>query len=274
MSIDLTTSLLATARAAWPGVEIAPGIFSRYLGERLGDDHQSEVHAADLYLACACLEREPRALAALEARYVSQVPAFIARVGRSPAFVAEVTQKVRERILVGVGESRPKLAEYSGRGPLGSWLRVVAIRVALNLREAEKPPLPYDQDSSEDLLRGPRLDPELDYIRTRYSAEFRQCFVDALAGLEERGRALLRLHVVNGLAVGKIAHLYGVHRATAQRWIGEARDALAEDTRARLQERLRLSGGELDSLLVLVRSQLNLSLRRVLGKDDAPGSGR
>ena len=109
-----------------------------------------------------------------------------------------------------------------------------------------------------------RQDPEMDYIRTRYAAEFRAAIGTAMTELEPRERTLLRLGLVDGLTADQIAGVYGVHRVTVARWLAAAREHLAGRCQRRLEERLHLGPTELRSLLGLVRSQLDLSVRRLL----------
>ena len=66
------------------------------------------------------------------------------------------------------------------------------------------------------------------------------------------------------LSIDEIGAALHIHRATAARWIRAASEAVREETRRRLHERLRLTASELDSLVGLVRSQLHLSLARLL----------
>jgi RNA polymerase sigma-70 factor (ECF subfamily) len=54
-----------------------------------------------------------------------------------------------------------------------------------------------------------------------------------------------------------------VSRATVARWLASARDELKERTLNELVGRLKLPEAELESVLELVRSQLELSLSRV-----------
>jgi len=107
-------------------------------------------------------------------------------------------------------------------------------------------------------------DLELDYLKGRYQAEFKQAVEDAIATLPAEQLKILRLHYTDGLSIDRIGALLNVHRATAARWIRAASDAVRDETRRRLHERLRLSAGELDSLARLVQSQLHLSLSRLL----------
>src|SRR5207244_2837986 len=74
-------------------------------------------------------------------------------------------------------------------------------------------------------------DPELDHIRARYAAPFKDAFQGALRGLSTQDRNILRLHLVDGLNIEQIGGIYNVHRATVARWIAASRQALVEETR-------------------------------------------
>jgi RNA polymerase sigma-70 factor (ECF subfamily) len=115
-------------------------------------------------------------------------------------------------------------------------------------------------------------DPELDFIRVRYAEPFRKAFAAALEALEPRERTVLKLHLVHRLSIDKIAQVYQVHRATAARWLVDVRERLYDDTRGRLMEQLQLAPRELDSLLALVRSDIDVSVRRILGEGEDPPS--
>jgi RNA polymerase sigma-70 factor (ECF subfamily) len=259
--IDLDR-LLAAGRAAWPGVDLDPARFAEHVRARLGDGDPSAIHAADLYLACACEAGDPRALAAFEARYIAEVPAFLAGVTREPAAIEEVRQRVRERLFVAAPGARPKIAEYAGRGALASWVRVVVLRVASNLRRAERPHADLEIAAETKILPG--VDPELATLRARYQPAFDEALRASFAELTPRERTLFRMHFLDGLALDRMAVVFDVHRATVARWIAAARQGLVDRTMARLGAELRLSPTELDSLLAVVRSGLDLSLPALL----------
>ena len=69
---------------------------------------------------------------------------------------------------------------------------------------------------------------------------------------------------MDGLRLAEIGRLYGVHESTVSRWVTRAAEEVADQTRRRLTDRLSLSGSSVDSLARLVRSQLDLSIARIL----------
>lgn len=62
---------------------------------------------------------------------------------------------------------------------------------------------------------------------------FQLAFRDAVNALTSRERNLLRYHYLSDLSIDQIGTLYHVHRATAARWVAQARERLISDTRKR-----------------------------------------
>jgi RNA polymerase sigma-70 factor (ECF subfamily) len=111
---------------------------------------------------------------------------------------------------------------------------------------------------------GAGADLEVDYLKGHYRAVFEAALKETLTELPVQQRNVLRLSFVEGLSIDEIGALHGVHRATAARWIAAAREAILDGTRRRLRSDLSLSDSEFDSVVRLVQSQLEVSLRGAL----------
>ncbi|WP_375773472.1 sigma-70 family RNA polymerase sigma factor [Archangium gephyra] len=252
----------------WPEIKLDPEQFASHAEACRQAGGAAPEHLADLYLAFAAARGHAAALRLLDERLLSGIEPAVRRVDSTPAFLDEVRQVLRLSLLVGTEDAPPRLMKYKGSGPLLSWVRVAATRVALKLKSAEGPPA-----SAEDLLgelMASEPDPEVSHLKTLYRAEFGEALRAALAALPERQRALLRLHYVEGLRLAQLGTLYGVHQSTASRWVAHAAHEVATDTRRRLVKRLALSPASLDSIARLVQSNLDVSIRRILGGADAP----
>ena len=251
--VSALDEMLEPGRAAWPGIELERDALAAFIAARGEAD---ALNAADVYLACACAAGDPAALAAFERAYLAKVDDFLRGVRPSRELVDEVRQHLRERLFLG---ERPRIADYSGRGTLASWLRVAALRAASNFRRSEGA---RDRAAA----RAPAapavpLDPELALVRSRHSSEFERALGDAFAGLDERERNLLRLHFLDGLGIDGLAPVFGVHRATVARWLAAARTRLHDAVIELLRARLAVDARELESLLRVVRSDLEISLQ-------------
>src|SRR5262249_41579234 len=154
---------------------------------------------------------------------------------------------LRERLFVAAEGRRPRIEDYSGRGALSSWLRVVALRAASNLHRggAGRPHLELDEEEPPAHLLA--ADPELLVIRARCGEAFPKALRDAFAALTAEERSLLRFHFLDGLGIDQLAPILGVHRATAARRLSAARGRMVEETLRLLGDRLGASPAELES---------------------------
>ena len=255
---------LHEATRAFPGIRADIREFAAYLGEKVGASGElgeslEELHVVDLFLAWACAKGDPAALAVFDRDYLARVRA-LAR-GTDPI---ELEQQVRVRLLIAEGGAEARIRQYSGRGPLAAWVRMVATRLAIDqarsARPAGAPP--------EDAQSGAFIDPELDYLKARYARAFHAALERALTALSARERALLKLCYLDNAVPAAIARMYAVSTRTAQRWLLDARQRVLELTRAELTHALALRPAELDSLLELMTSRMHVTLQRVLGTDE------
>jgi RNA polymerase sigma-70 factor (ECF subfamily) len=182
-----------------------------------------------------------------------------------------VLGSLRARLFVGSGEAPPRIATYSGRGPIAGWLKVAAVRLAVDELRATRgsPERSVDVEVLE-RLAPVATEPELAYLRARYQAAFEDALKQALTALTPQQRTLLRLHYVDRVAVEKLGRMNGVHGSTISRWIASARATLLVEARRLVGVTFAVSDSEYESLLRVVRSGLHLSLARLL---PAPSDG-
>ena len=275
---DLEAALgdaLARARRAWPGLTLPDAEFVSDLAERLpASERPAEavraLCAEDLFLAGSCRRGDARALAEFERRVLPQARAALLTRRESPESVDEALQALRARLFVGSPDAPGKIAEYSGRGPLSAWVRMAAVRVALNLNRGK---VVQAGTSLGSQLAAPATPPELGYVKARYRADFKAAFEASFASLPQRERTLLRLNLIDGLSTTKLARVYRADASTVRRWLADARKSLVEGTRRELAKRLHASERELESIIGLLVTQLEDSVQRILGGGGDGGAG-
>lgn len=265
-AIDLGARLVALdarARAAWPTVAIDRADFLDYLAERLSPEAQAntldDLFIEDLYLACGCARGEPAAIVACERAYANDVERGLDAINLATSLRDEVWSRLRARIFVATPDAPPAISTFTGTGSLKKWLRITATRLGLNvIRERHREaPMPEQDlpDAADDLALG--------HLKRTYQAAFKEAFAAALAELTAEQRTLLRMHIIDKLTIDDLARMHKVHRTSTARWLREAREALSDGTRARLHAALGVADEELDSIMNIVRSRLDLSLSRL-----------
>ncbi len=262
---DLASAALRT----WPGLSVGEQEFEHALAQRVAAEADpagaaATIHASDLYLALACAKGCPKALSAFEKDFMSHVRRYVATIDGSAGFVDEVQQLLRSKLFVGRDDAPAKIMDYSGRGPMGGWLRVAAIRAARNLkRDGNAGPPRASEERAQHLAAGDP-DPELEHLKTRYGREFREAFEATLKALTPREQNILRLSANDGLSSDAIAKLYGVSGAAVRLWLKDLRGNITRETRKRLSAELGGDTQELRALVDLVQSRFDLTLSRVL----------
>lgn len=267
--MDELSAWIAAGRAAYPEIEVDDAI-AQLVAARLTAER---ARAADVFLAAAVASGNSAAIARLVEQLPGIVKPALARLGLVAGQDDEILQRVRVALMTPGASGAPGIAGYSGRGELRSYIRAAAVRTALKQREREEAPSASDDDAMLAMLPEDGDSPAMRVLKDRCREDVRTAFAAALATLAPRERTLLRQHYVDGLGIDQLAPLYAVHRATCARWLETARAGILRAMRGYLRDTLGLAAGELDSMIALVRSQLELSLVRQLADyqlDPAP----
>ncbi|WP_394827888.1 hypothetical protein [Pendulispora albinea] len=256
--------LVREAQKAYPTIALGAESFVAYVAPRVRSEVElRQLRAGDVYLACALVARERSALQIWESQLVPSLDPALAKMRLAPERVLEVKQLLRAQLLVGEGSSPPRITSFTGHGDLHGWLRVTAVRAALKLLRREKREVLVDGDTVlADRTSGD--DPELSYIKEVYRAQFKSAFQFALDSLSDREKNLLRQNIVDGLGIDDLAGLYRAHRATVARWLAAARETLLRRARERFMQHARIGSAECNSILRMVHSQLDGTIRRRL----------
>lgn len=253
----------------WPRDWLDDEMFRIYLTERVDETASALPHIDDLYFACALSRGVPGALAAFERTVLQKLKRSLLQTYQSGSFVDDVCQALRERLFVQclkADSERPRIADYRGRAPLQSWVRVIANRLAVDLHRRERArheyPLETGEKSplsslSEILVR--RCSQELDLIRSELAPELKSAITTALATLSDEAHNLLRLHYVSGLSLTAIGRILQKEPSTILRRLTKARAEVYQSTYRSLAGRLKVSATEFDSILHALGSKLEIS---------------
>lgn len=272
----------STGAHAWPAVRTSPEQIVGALAQRLDGratiaEQLAALNATDLYLALACGLGDGAAVAAFEAAHGGAIHKAVLRAGGSKHGVDDLAQRVREKLFVHDGQRPARICAYSGRGSLAAWVRVTSVRTVLDVvrwDSEHKRRVDLDDQMLEQ-VGVPEATPEADYLRVAHAERIPDAMRAAFAALTPKQRNLLRHRFLHALGTDAIAKLYGVHRATAYRWLETARVELFEGTRAAIKRDLEVSGHELESLMLAFRSRIDVSMGALLGRsmETEPGEG-
>jgi RNA polymerase sigma-70 factor (ECF subfamily) len=249
---DALDQAVEAALTTWPALAVDRKAFRKCLSPAALE------HAADLYLAFGSGHGDRAAGDALNAVLSEEIPKALARFRQSPAFAADIRQRLLEKLLVG---QPAKILSYTGEGPLRPWLRAAAVRIAIDV-------LRVDQRREGLLQAAPvqqgRDDPELVHIRQRFSGPLKKAVESALAALPIDERNVLRFYFLDGLSVEEIGSLRGIHKSNVSRLISRLKAKVLEGVKATLKESIGVGSTELKSVIRLLDVDLDVSVERAL----------
>jgi RNA polymerase sigma-70 factor, ECF subfamily len=271
---------LSEARAAWSSTVVSDEAFLDHALEKVQNRKEGQdaaafaqsLRIADLYLAFACGRGDQVAMARFEQLYFSEIDAACRRFDSLPISPAEARQRMREKLFLAspadpdkMSGRPPGLLGYAGHGDLRGWLRAATLHALLNVTTRETREQPTDDRFFEAVIDA-GSNAETAYLKGACKSEFESAFRVAIEKLSDRQRSLLRYAFTDGLNVDQIGAIFRVHRATAARWVADARSTLLDETRAELMNRLRISVVDAESIMRAAMSQISGSLLARFGE--------
>lgn len=266
--VDALTALHARGADAWPEIRLDLARFAADLARRLDASSTHDVLGAlhhDIYLAIACANNDANAIAACDQHCARELELAARRLRATTTEVDDARSEFR-RLLFTSDEGRSAaVASFTGRGDLRGYARVIAARLLARRMQRKRSEVTLEDEMIDAIT--PAIDPEVAFLREQYRADVDAAFRIAITSLSDRSRAVLRYHLVDGWSIDQIGAEYRVHRATAARWLTTARDDLGARIRAELCARLAIPVSQVDSIIALVTSRIEISLDRLLAPE-------
>jgi RNA polymerase sigma-70 factor (ECF subfamily) len=262
---SILAGLFERGRARYPEIALSDVAFARHLA-RCGAPLSSAANGANaenLFIACAAVAGDATAVATLRDEYRPIVVRYVGHIRTSGTSIEDLEQNLWSALLVGDVSRPPKLASYSGIGSLAGFIGVSAQRLALrSLGHEDAVARAATRATAQ--ARMVLGDAELDFARQHYRDEFERAVRAALHVLDDRQRMILRMQVIDGLTVDRIAKVYNVSQSTVSRWLEKARSTVLQEARRALGEIVSLTESEFNWLIGVMTSQLDISISGVL----------
>lgn len=244
----------------YPEIRCTWSEFSRAF-EQHGSEDAGARPTADDYVRLTCLAGRPGAARVLDRDYIEPLRRRLAKVCLKPEVTDAALQELREKLLL---PPTPRLASYRPTGDFRVWLRVVAVRIAIDVTrsagvQGER------RDELPEHLEAITLGPEQHVVKEEWRVLLRSSLQAAVKRLPAGERHALRMHTLAGASIDQIGEVLSVHRATAARWLLAAKDKLRVYLREELALRIGSEASGAELLLDEMPSRLDVSLSRVFG---------
>lgn len=207
----------------------------------------SSIHCEDLFLALACSRNDRIAWEHFAEIYMPLLRrcASIARGNESEG--EDLAQEVFTKML----QERERLSGYNGRGTLAGWLRVMVAHAAIDrFRRMRKQVSLEELQGAGDapVLRAPGPSEADDCDRRRWMPVVSEIANRIISGLPARDRLALGLYHLNGVTLKQLGRQFGMHEATASRWLERLRSDIRSQVEREMRKKHGLQAREVQSL--------------------------
>jgi len=218
-------------------------------------DFVKGLHGDDLYLATACAQHSPgmtnghsqscsedasAAWITLERTYKGFICDLV-RFFYSTSFAAQdLADSVFADLFLPDRSGASRIASYDGRSSLSTWLRVVVCNRAINARRCSASV--KSTDIQVEIPDEPALQNiELTFRAQRYGSALWDSLKSACRALTPRERLILLWRYEDGLQLGHIARLLGIHQSNVTRQLERMQGKLRDEVVAILSQKHGLS---------------------------------
>jgi RNA polymerase sigma-70 factor (ECF subfamily) len=257
--------LVSRASGTWDDMSVSPNAFVAFVADRLGPNVQldralDELAAEDLWLVFACLGNNSSAINHWDRLLRETAMPVIRSYGLTDDRAEDFLQEMREILLLGRNDAKPKLELFAGTGTLRAWLRIVLLRSCQRFKQRDPGRKTLVSTLSSMIAPADERDPELQMMARQHKALIVEALKSAIRALDDSDRRVLRLWLVHGMTLDDIGQSEGVHRTTAGRWLSRIRTSLLKTIRLKLSNELGLRGSGLQSIIGEIESRIDASL--------------
>jgi RNA polymerase sigma-70 factor, ECF subfamily len=229
-------------------------IVEESLGENATSDNAvriiNSLHGNDLYLALACAQQSPMAwdrFTSIYRKYIHDLTAFVCPV---KSVVYELAETILTDLFLPDRSGCSRIASYDGRSSLATWLRAIICHRVINERERKFNGMTqFNDDIFEKADERALLSIETALRSSRYQKFIIDSLEQACNVLTDRERLMLLLRYDNGLQLGQIGHLFGLHQATITRQFERIQAKIREVIVSQLTHKYGLSQSAIDECL-------------------------
>ncbi len=191
------------------------------------------IHQADLALAQACVAGDPDAWQDFLSRYAARLQGAALALVKDKILARELTDTLFADLFSKAKGAASKLAAYTGRGSLESWLKVLLFQANIDRYRSERRFTTFDESVRQFAGSSPRLfDPAIPR-----DVNFERSLRAAIQQLGADERFILASHFFDNQNLAGIARMLHVHESTVSRRLRKTLAKIRRTVLRQLQSR-------------------------------------
>jgi len=227
------------------------------------------LHSGDLVIAIACARGNEEAWE----EFVREHGAYAKQCARQLAFRYRWPDSAEDDLVESLwgdlfglrSESgrASKFGAYAGLGSLRGWLRAVLYQIAVDRHRGIRESVPIEDVEHRVVSRRSESGP----LSDRYTSAAREALTTALSELDSERKLILSYYYFDELTLKQIGELYGVHEATASRWVARAQSEVRKSVERILKRQFGFNSAQIEASLASAAKAEGLNIQELLGKN-------
>lgn len=234
--------LLSIARK-YLGPQVSWGAVFAFIGK---------LHVEDLYLSSACAQHSEAAWHQFSLIYRKCIQDLFRYVALSTDAALELADLTLIDMFLPDRSGQSRIASYDGRSSLVTWLRVIVSHRAINERQRMWNRM-QRVEPSLDIADASALRTVESRLRTgRYERVFNDSLQSVCSELSAQERLILLWRYEEGLQLGQIARLMGIHQSTVTRQLERLLKRMRGEVISALVSKYQLSPAAIEECLSVI----------------------
>jgi RNA polymerase sigma-70 factor len=237
-----------------------------------------QLNAQELAFAIACAEGDENAWNEFMKEYRSFLQGVAHQLTRNETLAEELVE-IAWSELYGLreveGKRVSKFSAYSGKGSLKGWLRAVLFQLSVDRHRRQNRYVQTEEDSDLERLASPVM-PLLEKnteLSDRYQVATHKALTQAIISLDSRMKIVLNYYYYDNLTLKQIGQIFGVHEATASRWVQKIQQDIRQFVEKFLKQEYNFNSVQIKECLEYAAQGEGVDIKSLIAQTEPPRRG-
>lgn len=173
------------------------------------------------------------------------------------------------------GKRVSKFSAYSGKGSLKGWLRAVLFQLSVDRHRRQGKYVQPEEEQDLERLAAPvkhASEKKVD-LSERYQLATHKALTESIISLDSRMKVVLSYYYYDDLTLKQIGQVFGVHEATASRWVQKIQQDIRQSVEKFLKQEYKFNNVQIKECLEYASQSEAVDIKSLLTETEPPKRG-
>ncbi|MBI4853238.1 MAG: sigma-70 family RNA polymerase sigma factor [Acidobacteria bacterium] len=173
------------------------------------------------------------------------------------------------------GKRVSKFSAYSGKGSLKGWLRAVLFQLSVDRHRRQNRYVQPEEENDLERLAAPvaHSSEKKTELSDRYQIATHKALTYAITSLDSRMKVVINYYYYDNLTLKQIGQVFGVHEATASRWVQKIQQDIRQIVEKFLKQEYGFNNIQIKECLEYAAQGEGVDIKSLLTETEPPSRG-